>query len=254
MPSTGLWEQLGLKEGVIAAAGAGGKKTVLYALACQFPGRVGITTTVNCPLPPGAWKGEVIIGPEAGLIDSIRARLRPAGRVFFAQPGKRETLVSGVTPSLITQIRRERLFEVLLVKADGARRKLIKAPKEGEPDYPPATDLVLYLVSAHAFGRKPEAGIAHRPEILAKVAGLPTDASIGPEHMARLLSSESGALKGLTPETRVIPIINRADTPLRRRRAIEAARLALARTQRFDKVLVGCMGETPPSFEVVTRA
>ena len=254
MPSKGLWEQLDLKKGIVAAAGAGGKKTTLYALAEQCPGRVALTTTVNCPPPPGTWKGEVIIRPASELLELVRTRSRLADRVFFAQPGKRETLVSGVTPGLVERIRNENLFDILLVKADGARRRLIKAPAEREPMYPPGTDLVLYLVSAHAFGRKPESGIAHRPEILAKIAGLPVGASLEPEHVARLLSSESGALKGLEPVTRVMPVINRADTPLRRRQSIEAAQLALVRTDRFDKVLVGCMGETPPLFEIVTRS
>ena len=241
-------------KGIVAAAGAGGKKTILYALAGQWPGRVALTTTVNCPPPPGTWKGEVIIRPETELFDAVRDRSQVADRVFFAQPGKRETLVSGVSPGLVANIRRENLFDVLLVKADGARRRLIKAPSEREPIYPPDTDLVLYLVSAHAFGRKPESGIAHRPEILAKIAELPVDAPLEPKHMARLLSSEWGGLKGLEPATRVIPVINRADTPLRRRQSIETARLALARTNRFDKILVGCMGETPPFFEIVTRS
>ena len=248
-----LREQLGLDGGVVAAAGAGGKKTVLYALAGEFPGRVGITTTVNCPRPPATWEGEVIVAPESALMDELRRRLHPGNKAFFAVSGKRDELVSGVTPALVATLRREALFDVLLVKADGARRRLIKAPGEGEPNYPPGTDLVLYLVSAHAFGRTPASGIAHRADELATVAGLAGETAVEPEHVARLLSSESGALKGLAKETRLVPVINRADTPLRRQLALEAARLALAQTSRFDTILVGCMGENPPVFEAVTR-
>ena len=238
---------------MIAAAGAGGKKTVLYALAGQFPGRVGITTTVNCPRPPARWDGEVIVAPESALMDELRRRPHPGRKVFLAVPGKRDELVSGVTPAFMAALRSEALFDALLVKADGARRRLIKAPGEDEPNFPPGTDLVLYLVSAHAFGRTPASGIAHREDELAKVTGLTGDTAIEPEHVARLLCSESGALKGIAKETRLVPVINRADTPLRRRLAIEAARLALARTSRFDTVVVGCMGENPPEFETVTR-
>ena len=238
---------------MVAAAGAGGKKTVLYALAGQFPGRVGITTTVNCPRPSADWDGEVIVAPESALMDELRKRPHPGRKVFFAVPGKRDELVSGVAPEFVAALRSEALFDVLLVKADGARRRLIKAPGAGEPIYPPGTDLVLYLVSAHAFGRAPASGIAHREDELASVAGLGRETPVEPEHVARLLSSESGALKGLAEETRLVPVINRADTPLRRRLALEAARLALARTSRFDTILVGCMGEKPPVFEAVTR-
>lgn len=254
MDAPGLREQLGLDKGVIAAAGAGGKKTILYALAGQFPGRVGITATVNCPLPPGDFAGEVIVGPEAGLMERLRGRSEPGRAVFFATPGKRAELVSGVTPAFLSGLRNRAVFDVLLVKADGARRRLIKAPGKGEPEYPPGTDMVLYLVSAHAFGRKPESGIAHRVDELALAAGLDPDAVVEPEHVARLLSSQEGALKGVEKGTRVIPVINRADTPLRRRQATEAARMALARTDRFDTVLVGCMGERPPVFEVIERS
>ena len=253
MSASGLREQLGLNKGVIAAAGAGGKKTTLYALATQFPGRVGLTTTVNCPLPPANFPGEVIVAPEAELMERLRDRSRPSCAVFFATPGKRAELVSGVSPACLANLRSRSVFDILLVKADGARRRLIKAPGEGEPNYPPDTDLVLYLVSAHAFGRNPESGIAHRGEALAAVAGLGPGATVEPEHVARLLSSESGALKGIGSGTRVIPVINRADTRLRREQAAEAARMALARTDRFDRVLVGCMGESPPVFEVINR-
>lgn len=249
----GLRERLGLDGGVIAAAGAGGKKTVLYALAGQFGGRVGMTTTVNCSRPPANWDGEVIVAPESALMDELRRRPRPGSKTFFAVPGKRDELVSGVTPAFVATLRSEALFDVLLVKADGARRRLIKAPGAGEPNYPPCTDLVLYLVSAHAFGRTPASGIAHREDELATVADLAGKTAVEPEHVARLLSSESGALKGLAEETRLVPVINRADTPLRRRLALEAARLALARSSRFDTVLVGCMGENPPEFETVPR-
>lgn len=238
---------------MVAAAGAGGKKTVLYALAGLFPGRVGITTTVNCPRPPADWDGEVIVAPESALMDELRKRPHPGRKVFFAVPGKRDELVSGVAPGFVAALRSEALLDVLLVKADGARRRLIKAPGEGEPIYPPGTDLILYLVSAHAFGRAPASGIAHREDELATVAGLERETPVEPEHVARLLSSESGALKGLAEETRLVPVINRADTPLRRRLALEAARLALARTSRFDTILVGCMGEKPPVFEAVSR-
>ncbi|HYW76461.1 MAG TPA: selenium cofactor biosynthesis protein YqeC [Gammaproteobacteria bacterium] len=253
MAAASLREQLGLGKGVIVAAGAGGKKTVLYALAGQFPGRVGITTTVNCPLPPTNWRGEVIVAPEPELTDRLHDRSGTGAEVFFAAPGKREELVGGISPTFVATLRSEAVFDVLLVKADGARRRLIKAPGEGEPNYPPGTDIVLYLVSAHAFGRTLESGIAHRIDELAAVTGLRRDTAIEPEHVARLLSSESGALKNLARGTRIVPVINRADTPLRRRLAVEAARLALKRTDRFDTVLVGCMGENPPVFEAVTR-
>lgn len=244
---------LGIREGLVAVAGAGGKKSILYALARTCPGRVAVTTTVNCPLPPAAEAFRLVVGSGPDLAARMRAVPPGERRVFFAAPGKRPQLLGGVDPAVIAEVAESGRFDLVLVKADGARRRLIKAPGAGEPVYPPGTGRVIYVVSAHALGRRPDSGIAHRPEQLAVVTGARVDAPLEPGHLVRLLTSESGALKAVEPGLSVVAVINRVDTPERQRQAREVARGVLASTDRIGAVALACMGERPPLIEVVGR-
>ena len=73
-----------------------------------------------------------------------------------------------------------------------------------------------------------------------------------PEHVARLLTSEHGALQGVG-QAAVVPIINMVDQLDQRRAAIAAARQALARSDRLVRVVLARMIAADPVIEVVTR-
>lgn len=254
MQAADPWERLLAGKRLIAVAGAGGKKSTMYALAARCLGRAGLTTTVNCPYPPAELGVQLVIGEEATLLEAVCATPREYCRVFFAQPGKYEDLATGIRPELVTQIHAAQVFDLLLVKADGARRRLIKAPADGEPIYPPGTELVLYVVSAHALGRKLNSGVAHRLEEFAALTGIEEETTIGSEHIVKLLTSSAGALKGIGLETRVVPIINRVDTPARHRQARDIAEQVLSASPRLSGVVLGCMGDATPRMEFIERS
>lgn len=244
------WKRLLNGKQLIAVAGAGGKKSTMYAIASQYSGRTGITTTVNCPLPRYEQQIHLVIRDEDGLMKALRKTSRGYRQVFFARPGKHPDRAAGIQPSLVTRIHEAHLFDTILVKADGARHRLIKAPAQGEPVYPPETEMVLYLVSAHVLGRKLSTGIAHRIEEFMAVTGMLEGMTIGPEHIVKLLASEAGALKGVEPGTCIVPVINRVDSPARYRQAHDIAEQVLSRTPRINGVALARMGEATPWIEL----
>ena len=79
----------------------------------------------------------------------------------------------------------------------------------------PASTTVLALVSAKIFGQPLTEAVAHRPERVAAVIGARPGDLVTPEHVARLLTSERGALQGVGSAT-VIAIINMVDDEARR--------------------------------------
>jgi len=254
MQTADSWERLLDGNQLVAVAGAGGKKSTMYALASRCPGRAGLTTMVNCPYPPRELGVQLVIGEEATLLKSVRATPRDCRKVFFAQPGKHADLTAGIRAELVAQIHAAQVFDLLLVKADGARRRLIKAPAMGEPIYPADTELVLYLVSAHALGRKLNSGVAHRVEEFTALTGAAEGTTITSEHIVKLLTSAAGALKGIAAGTRVVPIINRVDTPVRRRQARDIAERVLSASPRLSGVVLGCMGDAIPQMEFIERS
>lgn len=93
----------------------------------------------------------------------------------------------------------------------------------------------------------------HRPERIAAVTGAEPDEVLTPRHVARVIASADGLLRG-TESARVVPVINMADTDRHRGVALETARIALELSDRYDRVVVAAMRADEPIVDVVTRS
>ncbi len=246
-----LLEALEARSGIVCAIGAGGKKTTLYAIARCYPGRVAVTATVHNPYFPDDLEATEVIDRE----EFLPARLAALGdtqRIAYACPGTREGRNAGVDPVLIRRIHEAQGFDLTLVKADGARMRWIKVPKQGEPVLPPGTDTVLVMVSARALGEVLSDRTAHRPGRIAAVTGARIGAPFSPLHLARLLAHEDGLLAG-AGDTRAIPVINMVDDEVRLGLAQDAAEAILAASPRFDRVVLARMRDASKPLVAVVR-
>ncbi|MGK7294545.1 MAG: selenium cofactor biosynthesis protein YqeC [Candidatus Wenzhouxiangella sp. M2_3B_020] len=236
---TGLLEALDVDNGIVAAIGAGGKKSLLYAIAAASDGRIAWTTTVHSPVPP-RWTGiEVNVADPSELIR--RARSGSDARVrAFVQPAAKTGRVAGLDVEQVETLHAAGGFDLTLVKADGARMRGIKAPKPGEPVLPPSTRRVLVAVSAGVLGKPLDDEVAHRPERIGRITGLEAGHRMEPAHFARLFSHEHGLLQGTSGfEVRVV--INQVDDEKRRRDAEDASLEILAANPALDRVVLTCL-------------
>jgi probable selenium-dependent hydroxylase accessory protein YqeC len=245
---------LAARNGLICVVGAGGKKTTLHRLVeahlAAGTARIGLTCTVAMA-PPPKWLGEPVIAAGAELKDALDRLGRDRRVVVYAQPSAKPGRIGGVPPEDLAKLHDEGRFEVTLIKADGARMRWIKAPEMREPVLPPGIATVLPLVSAKVFGQPLSEATAHRLERISAVTGARLGEPVTPEHVARLLSSEQGALQGVGSAT-VVPIINMVDDQATREAARAAARLALATSRRLARVVLASMITPDPVVEVVT--
>lgn len=248
---TDLLELLGAREGIVCATGAGGKKSVLFAIAARHPGRVAFTTTVHSLPPPDSLGARVVIAAAERLEDELRA-LGPAPFVAYACPGDKPGRLTGVPADRIDALHAALGFDLTLVKADGARMRWIKGPAEGEPVLPPGMTTLIPVLSARALGEPLADRIAHRVERLAALTGATPGEPFTPAHAARLLASPDGLLKG-AGDARVVPVINMVDDPARQQFATEAAERALALTDRFDRVVLARLRDANPLVAVIGR-
>ncbi len=238
---TTLLDAVGAREGIVCAVGAGGKKTTLYALAGEHDGRIGLTATVfmnkfSRRLGPHA----EVVSAEADLAPAVREAATRERIVAWARPTEKSGRVAGVDPASVAACHAAGGFAVTYVKADGARMRGIKAPREDEPAIPPQADLVLPIVAATAIGRPLDAETAHRPEQLAAVTGLAPGAPITAEAVGRLLAAEHGALQSVPRNARLVPVINAVDDATREHEARRAAECALAQSPRIERVVLTC--------------
>ena len=248
-----LIDLLGAQHGLVCVVGAGGKKSTLYRLVeahlAAGTARLGLTCTVAMARPPPSL-GEPIIAEIPDLARALAENRGDRRLLVYAQPSPKPGRIGGVPPADLAALHAAGAFDVTLIKADGARMRWIKAPAAGEPVLPPGATTVLALVSARIFGQPLAAAVAHRPERVAAVTGAAPGEPLSPEHMARLLTSEQGALQG-TGDAAVIPIINMVDDQARLEAARETARHALGRTRRFTRVVLARMTAADPVIEVV---
>jgi len=240
------------RRGVICAVGAGGKKSTLYNLVARHPGRVALTATVFTAHFPDHLGLTTVIAEES-LLPARLASLTEADRIGFATPSGKPGRYGGIAADLVSRLHADTEREATFVKADGARMRFIKAPKEGEPVLPPDCSTLVCVCSARALGKPLSDKIAHRLEHISAVTGLQPGAVVEPRHLARLLVSDAGLLRGSADST-VVPVINMVDDSNREGLAREAARIAVGETGRFDKVILASMRITDqPVVAVVER-
>ena len=247
-----LLDALEARRGLVCFVGAGGKKTTFYRLAALHPGRVGITATVHIPFFPKSVDAHPLIAEEGALLSALLEGSGRHDKLIFACPSDKHGRFAGLPTSLVSAAHARAGFDVTLVKADGARSRWIKAPNESEPRIPPDADTVICVVSAQAIGQPLSDRIAHRVERIEALCGARAGEPIEAEHVARLLASKHGGLRGVG-KARVIPVINMVDDDDLHRLARQVAERTLAATERFERVVLTSMRRDSPVVEVVGR-
>lgn len=221
---------------VCCVVGAGGKKTTMYALAAASSGRVALSSTSHMyPYDRRCVDTVVTLG------EGQSRWAAPAGRVVaFGGATDTDHRVGGLSEAQIDALVQDSAFAHVILKADGARARWIKAPADYEPVIPACAERVLYLVSAKVIGRILDERIAHRPERIAEVTGATVGAALSAEHVGRLLVAEEGALKGLG-HAEIVPVLNMVDDDATEVLARRAADYALAHTARYARVVLASM-------------
>ncbi|WP_135822112.1 selenium cofactor biosynthesis protein YqeC [Halostella litorea] len=225
---------------LVAFVGAGGKKTAMGRLAAEGTERgydVGYTTTTRMPPPPDLplTVADVEASPYAVAEDEPPAAFAAS---WVADPERVDRKVEGFDPDALDDFFARGIFDWLVVKADGARRREFKAPGPDEPAVPDRATHVVPVASVAAVGDLLDEATVHRPERVAAITDLAVGDAITPEAVGAVLASPDGGLKGAPDAATVTPVVNKADTPERRETARAVLDHAIGRTDRFDRGLV----------------
>jgi molybdenum cofactor cytidylyltransferase len=183
----------GVGNDVVALVGAGGKTTLAFALAREGVGaglRVVVTTTTK--LGVGQDGGMRVVSTEADEIASALGEER-ACVVISGREGEKAL---GVGPEWVDELWSAGVADLVIVEADGARRRKVKAPAAHEPVIPRSATLVVAVMGVAALGA-PSEQVAHRPRLVASVAGVAPSDVLTPEAAVRVLTSRHGGRKGV---------------------------------------------------------
>ncbi len=198
----------------IAAAGAGGKTTVLKRLAAEYVemGRQPIVTTTT-----HMFREDSPLFLEDPAVEEILAHLDKEGCAFTggkAENGKIKRLPGNVQDAVL------KLPNPILIEADGARMLPVKFPADHEPVFLPQTTHVLYLYGMDAVGRKIKE-VCFRAGLLADFLKKSPEDILMPQDLAVLAQNSQAGRKGVKAGMHYAVILNKADTPYRRDQALE---------------------------------
>ena len=203
------------KPSSVAFTGAGGKTTAIFRLARELDSPVLVTTTTH--------------------LGSEQARLAD-NHIICTSNDFRTDLISGVTlvtgpkigerwsapsPTILEWLREFGIINKihLLIEADGARMKPLKAPGTHEPAIQSSVDVVVVVAGMSALGKPLSDEYVHRPRIYSRISGLALGEPITVESLQTVLCSPYGGLKNIPPNARRLALITQADTPEHQARA-----------------------------------
>ena len=140
---------------LIAITGAGGKTTTMYTLASELAQRgkrVITTTTTQIFYPePGETDTLIVASETDRLLKKIDAAWQQYHRVTVAGAVLRTEKLAGLHPEQPYELLMKSGADVVIVEADGARHRMIKAPAEHEPMIPLQANVALMMMSAEFF-------------------------------------------------------------------------------------------------------
>ena len=177
---------------MVCVMGAGGKATLMKRLIREMldePFPIIITSTTNLHALGGENSPPVLLSEEG------RAELQSAaqdwsgrGAVVWVERKLPQNMFRGLEASQVEALHVSDFHGVMIVKTDGARKRLIKAPGPNEPVIPKGATHCILVLGLVAIGQKADERIVHRMEKVRAIAGLNAGDIIEAQHLVRLAS------------------------------------------------------------------
>lgn len=266
-------EALKIQRGdVVSFVGAGGKTTTAMRLADELSaaGQRVIFTTTTKIMEPIPREGEYLFvsdDPDRMLarVPELLARyprvILAHHRLEGSDAGIEEDVgypfpvrtnkVKGIAAKTVDQLARQLMGRaVILVEADGAKHRSLKAPAPHEPVVPASTTLLVLMASLHVLGKPLSAEYVFRPELVAALSETALGEPVTIDTVAAVLTHPQGGLKGAPAQARVVPILNQWAGETASAEAREVAELLL-RSERIERVVIASLRRADPVLDVV---
>ena len=172
---------LQIGRGVTALIGGGGKTTLLYRLAEELRKKGTVILATSTRIYPPQQYALVMDGEEAVLCRALKEYGVVAVGTINEEGKLRAPVFS--FEELAT------FADYVLVEADGAKCRPLKAHASHEPVIPDNAQRVVLVVGADGFG-KPIEEVCHRPELYAPRCGAAAEDAVTAELAAKVILAE----------------------------------------------------------------
>ena len=199
----------------VALVGAGGKTSLMFALAEELQGLghrvVTSTTTKIWQHQASKYPGTILIGQHESWQEELRKVLRTKGHAFLGEKNLDTGKIQGVSPSLLDDVCHGVETDYLIIEADGSAGRPVKAHDRHEPVIPASTTLVVGMTGLEALGQPVGPETVFRQDIFNEVTGAKPGQIITGEILAGLFSAPEGIFKGTPDRARRAVFLNKTD-------------------------------------------
>ena len=233
------------KKGVISLMGAGGKTSLMFLLAkklSQSKNRVLTTTTTKIFMPESDLSPDTIVEDDVDeLIQKARTNAKQfrhfsAGRKYDPLSGK----LKGFEPETVDQLWQTKIFDWIIVEADGAKQKPLKASNLNEPVIPKDTTHLILVTGLDAVGKTLDDNCVHRPQLFSDNTGLGMGKNIDVQSIASSIGFEIKKAKDLCSSSLNFILLNKADTSSRKASGEKIAKI-LKPDKNIEKIIIASL-------------
>jgi probable selenium-dependent hydroxylase accessory protein YqeC len=252
-----LKESLGLRaRELISLVGAGGKTTLMFRLARDLvaEGRKVVMTTTTKILEPSSGETPFLFvnRDEGKLKQSVFSQLGKYKHITIARERLGLGKLKGVSPGLVDDLWNSHEIDYLIIEADGASGRPIKAPREKEPVIPSETTLVVAILGADGVEMELNEKGAFQADLISKMTGIPIEGRMTEEAMAILMTDPEGIFKGAPSSSRVAAFLNKVDIPDGVTKAKRVAERILEKKHpQIERVVLGQLKYEPAIVAVI---
>ncbi|MCP4689886.1 MAG: putative selenium-dependent hydroxylase accessory protein YqeC, partial [Desulfobacterales bacterium] len=235
-----------------------GKTSLMFRLAHELAADgepVLTTTTTRILTPTQAQSPRVILSPFPGeLLQQAESVLKHTPHVTAAAKkiyDQRDKLM-GFKPEVIDSLKASGVFRWIIVEADGAARKPLKAPAPHEPVIPHSTDWLVGVIGLNSVGKPLSDEWVFRPELYIEITGLAPGDPVTEASIAASITHEQGIMKGCTADVARIAFLNMADNRARLEAGRTIVQLLLKnKNNRLKRIVIGKALRDPPVVESI---
>ncbi len=174
---------------VVCLIGAGGKTSLMFRLAEEARGqgfKVLVTTSTKIFVPGAEQYDALDLSGDLFGRDGVAGPGVYVGGLPTSVAGK----MTGVDTDLLS--RQQKLFDLVLIEADGADRKPLKGWKTTEPVIPEFTSKTIGIVDIQTIGSIICEALVHRLEIFSEITGGKAGEAVSPHHLYRMILHDRG--------------------------------------------------------------
>jgi probable selenium-dependent hydroxylase accessory protein YqeC len=241
---------------IISLVGGGGKTTLMFALGRELSIRrkgILLTTTTKIWDPEPLDEFSLFLSARLERVKEwVKENLDRYRYLLVAQDKLDNGKLQGIPPPWTPELFSIPGVSYIIIEADGAAGRPLKAPREGEPVIPAETTLLIPMVGIDALGKPLHEDYVFRSRIATEILKEKEGTEVKEAMIGRLLAA---TLRNKPREARVIPFINKIDLPggLEKGRIL-ARNLLESVSPQIERVILGQAREAPIVREIVARS